>query len=155
MKKIIISIFLLTSLYCISFSQANALEETSQQTSPIIPVTMFKAKVVPCECPPKKPDNGYFYSQTDLLQKAIKYAFCTSDLNKAMALMNNDCYYYYAQNNTSIKDGSYDIYKLFLLKKFCNAEKVRITVTLASDGYSEVNKKPELSFGLYKNITQC
>lgn len=157
MKKQLITTLICSGLYLLNLPVT--LGETFD-TSSIKPVTMFKTKLTPCDVnlPTAEPCNkGCFFCESDLLQKALKYAFCTDDLSDAMGKMdsNCNCNFYYAQNNTSIKNGSYDIHKLFSLKELCDAKRVRITITLASDCYCEVNNKPELALGLYKNMNQC
>lgn len=145
MLKVLLLIF--TSLINLSLAMGEA--------SHFIPVTRFKAKLVPCETDSKTCTKGYFYCQSELLQKAIKYSFSSDTLDESMKKMNSDCNFYYAQNNTTIKNGSYDIHKLFSLNDISNAKRIKVTITLASESFGEANKKPELAIGLYKNINQC
>lgn len=91
----------------------------------------------------------------NLLQSALKHAFCTNDLNDILAKMKCNGKFYLAQNNESIKNGSFDMQELVLPIVFTNAEKIRINVTMVSENYREINGKPELVFGIYKDITQA
>lgn len=60
-----------------------------------------------CDCNSQTCSKVYFYCKSDLLQKAIKYSFCTENLNEAMGKMNSNHNFYYAHNNISIKNGTY------------------------------------------------
>lgn len=87
------------------------------------------------------------------LQAAILDAFNTNDLNSAEEKMNCNGKVYLGQNNSQIINGTFDIHGIKLPEQFVNAEKVKITITLAGESYKEVKGEPELALGLYKNIT--
>lgn len=85
------------------------------------------------------------------------HAFCTKDLKYAMVKMySNECngIVYIAQNNESIRNGTFDMQEFILPKELASANKVRVNVTMVSDTYNEVKGEPELSFGLYKDIAK-
>lgn len=156
MKKIFLIALLLTGVFLANPLIGNAKEAPKKE----IPVTMFKTEETvdaKMNCPSCK---------TDLLEKAIKYTFCTNDLRSAMDQMEKSSKFYYAQNDIGIKNGTFDIHQLFTLKQLCDAKKIKITVTLAYDGKNNVTcannckkkckcPKEEFSFGLYKNIDKC
>lgn len=90
----------------------------------------------------------------NLLQSAIMYSFCTNDLNYALEKMRCNGKFYIAQNNESIRNGSFDLQGFTIPTELANAKKIKINITLASDCYKEVNGEPELALGIYKNIAQ-
>lgn len=157
MKKLF-SILLFANMLILPPASSFAKENKTSE----VPVTMFKANTIPVTT---KPERG---CKTDLLEKAIKYTFCTNSLKEAMEQMEKSCNFYYAQNDMSIKNGTFDIHQLFTLKELCDAKRIKITVTLAYDGTDKVEckkdckkmskckkNKEEFSFGLYKNIDKC
>jgi hypothetical protein len=97
---------------------------------------------------------GCLPCQESLLQAAIMKAFCTDDLNCAVATMNSNGKYYIAINNTAIRNGSFDMQGLVLPKELACAKKLKVNITMASEAYKLADGEPELALGLYKNIGQ-
>ncbi|MDD3593168.1 MAG: hypothetical protein PHX18_00900 [Candidatus Gastranaerophilales bacterium] len=155
MKKLFKTLFftgIFLSIPMVSFAKEN--------TSAEVPVTMFRVDSVPPEA--SKPGAC---CKTDLLEKAINYNFCTNSLCEAMEQMEKSCKFYYAQNDIVLKNGSFDLHRLFCLKQLCDAKKIKITVTLAYENPTKnecekgskkkKKQKEEFTFGLYKDTDQC
>lgn len=90
----------------------------------------------------------------NFLQLAILNHFCTKDYKCALAKMKSDGKYYYAVNDSTIINGTFDIHSITLPKDVLDAQKIKINVTLVSQAYKEIDGEPELTFGLYKDINQ-
>ena len=91
----------------------------------------------------------------NLLQSAIMHSFCSNDYNEVLAKMNCNGKFYIAQNNESIRNGSFDMQQIVLPPELLNAQKIRINITIASENYKEINGEPELVFGIYKDIAKA
>lgn len=89
----------------------------------------------------------------NLLESALMHTFCTDDLNYIATKMKCNGKFYLAQNNESIRNGSFDMQELVLPIVFTKAERIKINVTMASENYREINGEPELALGIYKDIT--
>lgn len=63
--------------------------------------------------------------------------------------------FYVAQNDTDILNGTYDVDEIKLPEEFKKATKLKIKITIASQGYGETKGVPDLSFGLYKDIARA
>lgn len=88
------------------------------------------------------------------LQKAIMDHFAIPDINAATTAMNTSCKIYFAQNDSQILNGTFDMQGIVLPKSLLNAQELRVNVALASEPYSEVKGEPELKLALYKDISQ-
>ncbi len=88
------------------------------------------------------------------LQKAIMDHFAIPDIVRATATMNNSCKIYFAQNDSQILNGTFDMQGIVLPNNLLNAKELRVNVTLASDPYNEIKQEPELKLGLYQDIAQ-
>lgn len=62
--------------------------------------------------------------------------------------------FYFAQNDCTIINGTYDIDEIRLPEEFKSTSKLKVNITIASDPYSTVNGDPELAMGIYKDITR-
>ena len=90
------------------------------------------------------------------LQKAMMDHFGVPDINSATAALNcNPCKIYFAQNDSKILNGTYDLQGITLPNSLLNAREVRVNVTLASEVYAEVKGEPELKLAIYKDISQA
>ena len=90
------------------------------------------------------------------LQKAIMNHFGTQDINQANAMMaSGNCKTYFAQNDSRILNGTFDMQGITLPANLYTAKQVRVNVTLFSDPYSAVKGDPFMSMALYKDISQA
>jgi hypothetical protein len=98
---------------------------------------------------------GCIPCQECFLQKAIMSHFCTDDICKANTVMSecNPCKLYFAQNNSRILNGTFDMQGITLPKNFIGAKELKVSVTLASDPYGARNGDPELELRMFKDIT--
>lgn len=62
--------------------------------------------------------------------------------------------FYIAQNDCEIINGTYDIDEISLPKELMSANRLKVNITIASQGYKEVDGEPELALGVYKGITR-
>lgn len=88
------------------------------------------------------------------LQKAILEHFCMTDITTATSAMEQGSKIYFAQNDSSILNGTFDMQGIPLPEELLNAKEIRVNLTLYSDPYNEVKGLPELKIGLYKDIAQ-
>lgn len=93
-----------------------------------------------CICP----RNNY-------LEQAIKiYCGCKK-------LTNDECTcpkrIYFAQNDCAIINGTYDIDEVKLSDELKSANKIKVNITIVSQPYNEIRGEPELSIGIYKDIS--
>jgi len=88
------------------------------------------------------------------LQKAIMNHFGMQDLNQANAMMSNTCKIYFAQNDSRILNGTFDMQGITLPGSLYDAKFLKVNVTMLSDPYSEVKGTPEMTLSLYKDISQ-
>lgn len=84
------------------------------------------------------------------LEEAIK---CQGGIKLgAGALTKVENKYYLAQNDCTIINGTYDVDEIILPKELQSADKIKVKITIASQGYKEVDDDPELVIGIYKDI---
>src|SRR5574344_2906257 len=62
--------------------------------------------------------------------------------------------YFVAQNDTDILNGTYDVDEIKLPDTIKNFDKIKIKVTIASQPYGENKGTPDLSLGIYKDISR-
>ncbi|MCI1272905.1 MAG: hypothetical protein LKG27_00525 [Clostridiaceae bacterium] len=62
--------------------------------------------------------------------------------------------FFVAQNDTDILNGTYDVDEVKLPEKFKNSGKIKIKITIASQSYGEIKGIPDLSLGIYKDISR-
>lgn len=91
----------------------------------------------------------------NFLKCAILNHFCTQDYECALAKMKSNGKFYYAVNDSTIINGTFDIHSVTLPKELLCAQRIKVNVTIVSQAYKEICNEPELNFGLYKDIAQC
>lgn len=89
----------------------------------------------------------------NFLQAAIIDHFNVSDYALALERMKNTCKTYFAQDNSTIINGTFDMHALTLPKELLSAQRVKVNITMASQSYKVADGTPELALGLYKDIT--
>lgn len=95
--------------------------------------------------------------QECFLQTAITNHFGCKDYCTAIEKLNNqsNTKFFWAQNDSRIFNGTYDMHGITLPPELLSAKKIRINVTIASSNHNEVKDGPEISCGLYRDITQA
>lgn len=88
------------------------------------------------------------------LQKAIMNHFGTQNPEKAISMLDTNSKIYFAQNDSQILNGTFDMQGISLPESLLTAQEVRVKITIFSDPYNEVREEPELKLGLYKDISQ-
>lgn len=94
------------------------------------------------------------------LKTAITQHFCEHDYINAKIIMDNltlsdSSSFYLAKNDSAIKNGTFDINTLRIPRELLNAQNIKINITIASEPYKEIDLKPELALGIYKNINSA
>lgn len=90
----------------------------------------------------------------NFLKSAITNQLGIQDYDKALETMKTNGKYYLMQKDPTIINGTFNLASLKLPTELQNAQKVRINITMASQPYKEIDGQPELSLGLYKNISK-
>lgn len=92
----------------------------------------------------------------DFLQVAMINHFGTKTYVEAIEQMNKvrACKFYLAQNNSTIINGTFDIQTMTIPQELLNAKRIRANVTIASQPYKESHGEPDLTFGLFNNISK-
>ena len=90
----------------------------------------------------------------NFLQIAATQHMHTKTFLEALEKMKNNYRFYFAQNNSEIINGTFDMHPLTLPKELQSAYKIKVNITIASQPYKAIDSEPELSFGLYKDITK-
>lgn len=98
---------------------------------------------------------GCICTQECFLQSAIKNYFCVNDSCDAMTKMNNGNKLYIAQNDSTILNGTYDMQGIVIPTDFYEVEKLKVNICLAGTPYGTTSQKPDVSIGLYKDISQA
>ena len=88
------------------------------------------------------------------LQCAIINHFECKDYNCAMGKIKKNSKYF-AQNNSEIINGTYDMFDLTIPEIFRSSKYLKVNITLASQPYKEIDGKPELALGIFKNIQKA
>lgn len=88
------------------------------------------------------------------LQRTIMSHFNTPDINQANAMMSNNCKTYFAQNDSRLLNGTFDMQGITLPNHLLTAQEVRVNVTLLSDPYSQVKGEPEIALSMFRDISQ-
>lgn len=89
----------------------------------------------------------------DFLQMAITDHFgCVQDFWGVIAKKKEKGQVYLVQNNSEILNGTYDLHALAIPEELQSAKRLKVNITMASQGYKEVYGEPELVFGIYKDI---
>jgi len=99
------------------------------------------------------PIGAILYPES-FLKSAVIQHFDIKNYSEAFVKIQSNGDFYFAQNNSEIINGSFDIQTLTLPKELQSAKKIKINITIASQPYKEVSGEPELSLGIYKNITK-
>jgi hypothetical protein len=88
------------------------------------------------------------------LQTAVVYHMHTKTYMEALERMKTNGKFYLAQNNTEIINGTFDMQSLTLPKELQSAQKIKVNITIASQKYKAIDGEPELTLGLYKDISK-
>lgn len=99
------------------------------------------------------PLNGIVDTKS-YLRDAILNHFEVKEYSPVLKNMENKSKLYFAQNDTEIINGSFDLADLPIPKELYSAHQIRINITLTSQPYKAVDGEPELSLNIYKNIAQ-
>lgn len=92
-------------------------------------------------------------NQKNYLKIAIILHFCEKNYKEATSKLRCSKKHFFAQNDTTIFNGSFDIQPLTMPKELLNQTTIKFKATIYSDPYKDIKGIPELSFGLYRNIS--
>ncbi len=90
--------------------------------------------------------------RANYLEKAIKEQGSIKITKTGIIKSNNK--FYFAQNDCDIFNGTYDIDEIILPEELKSASKLKVNITIASEPYNSINGSPELTLGIYKDITR-